>query len=272
MTAQKYESKARLRRQELKEISQPLKPMVKDGLFETLNEAIIECLYKRDGHEVFRTFEAWKKDGFSIVKGSQAFVVWGRPQTMTKPEPKAEGEEEREFFPIAYLFSNKQVVKRGEVAAVVEEPAEVYTTNASEIQIKYNKQNSIAMPSAVHCSQDGYEALKPLYEEFIEHREAFNILLLGRSNNVLGFALISMGGITSTVVDVRIVFQIALKANATRIILSHNHPSGNLKPSDADLQLTRKMVQAGKILDIEVLDHIIITSNGFTSFADKGYM
>lgn len=266
MTAQIYESKAKMRRQALKEISQPLKPLVKVGQFETLNQALIECVYKKDGHQTFRTFEAWKKDGYSIVKGAEAFVVWGMPKTREK---KQEQEEEREFFPIAYLFSNKQVYKREQPTDVVEEPEVLYKT-ANEITVNYTKRKDITMPDKVLSSRDGYEALRPLYNEFIHHREAFNILLLGAGHTVLGFALISMGGITSTVVDVRIIFQLALKANASAIILSHNHPSGSLRPSDQDRAITQKVMEAGKILDIKVLDHIIVTDESYFSFADDG--
>jgi DNA repair protein RadC len=102
--------------------------------------------------------------------------------------------------------------------------------------------------------------------------ENFCVLLLNRANKVLKAVKISDGGITGTVVDPRKVFKIALDNNATSIILGHNHPSGQLTPSDADIQLTKKMKQAGEMLDLPVLDHIIVGDGNYYSFADEGIM
>lgn len=102
--------------------------------------------------------------------------------------------------------------------------------------------------------------------------EEFKILLLRQNNVCIGVSHISSGGISSCVADPRIIFATALKANASSIILAHNHPSGNLTPSSQDMELTNKMTQAGKFLDIKVLDHLIITSDGYSSMADDGYM
>ena len=90
------------------------------------------------------------------------------------------------------------------------------------------------------------------------------------SNKVIYKAQLSKGGITGTVVDIRLVFKMALEHNATSIILTHNHPSGKLLASDADIQITKKLKLAGQQLDITILDHIIITENGFYSFQDEG--
>jgi DNA repair protein RadC len=102
--------------------------------------------------------------------------------------------------------------------------------------------------------------------------ENFCILLLNRANKVLRAVKISDGGITGTVVDPRKVFKIALDNNATSIILGHNHPSGQLAPSDADIKLTRKLKEAGEMLDLPVLDHLIIGDGNYYSFADEGIM
>ncbi len=102
--------------------------------------------------------------------------------------------------------------------------------------------------------------------------ESFCILVLNRANKVLKTVRISDGGITGTVVDPRKVFKIALDNNATSIILGHNHPSGQLTPSDADIQLTKKMKEAGVMLDLPVLDHIIVGDGNYYSFADEGIM
>jgi DNA repair protein RadC len=102
--------------------------------------------------------------------------------------------------------------------------------------------------------------------------ENFCVLLLNRANKVLKTVKISDGGITGTVVDQRKVFKVALDNNATSIILGHNHPSGQLTPSSADIDLTKKMKEAGAVLDLPVLDHIIVGDGNYYSFADEGIM
>lgn len=97
-------------------------------------------------------------------------------------------------------------------------------------------------------------------------------MVLNRNNEVLGICPLSRGGVSGTIVDAKLVFSIALKCNASSIIVAHNHPSGNLKPSDADIKLTKKLKQAAAYLDIQFLDHVIVTKNGYTSFSDKGLM
>lgn len=104
------------------------------------------------------------------------------------------------------------------------------------------------------------------------NHEEFWILLLSRNNKVIAKELISKGGLSGTVADPKIIFSIALQHQASSIILAHNHPSGNLKPSQQDIDLTKKLYQAGKILDINVFDHLIITDDGFLSFADEGLL
>lgn len=104
----------------------------------------------------------------------------------------------------------------------------------------------------------------------IEFFEQFKILLLNQSNKVLGIYEVSSGGISGTVVDLRMIFAAALKANAVSLIMVHNHPSGQTRPSEADKQITRKVKEAGSILDIKLLDHLIITPESYYSFADEG--
>ena len=141
----------------------------------------------------------------------------------------------------------------------------------AEISISYS---SIVKPSQrpkIGSSRDAYEILRDSWSEgSIEHREEFRIMLLNRMNKVLGVFLVSVGGFAGTVCDPKVVFQAALKANASSIILAHNHPSGNLKPSDADLKLTETLKKGGLLLDIAVLDHLILTEEEYLSFADKG--
>lgn len=104
------------------------------------------------------------------------------------------------------------------------------------------------------------------------HHEVFGVLFLNRANKINHFEIISQGGITGTVADPRIILKKALQSNAVSMILCHNHPSGSLKPSKADEELTMKIKQAAKFLDIQVLDHIIVSEEGYFSFADEGIL
>ncbi len=125
-------------------------------------------------------------------------------------------------------------------------------------------------PEKITSSRSVFEIMQPILGE-LPHEE-FWILYLNNSNRILSRAQLSKGGITGTVVDIRIAFRGALEINATGVILVHNHPSGTLKASDADRQITRKMRAAGDNLDIKVLDHVIITERGYMSFADEGML
>lgn len=120
----------------------------------------------------------------------------------------------------------------------------------------------------ITSSKAVFDIMQPLIGE-LPHEE-FWVLFLNNSNKVIYKTQISKGGITGTVVDIRIVFKLALEHNATSIILSHNHPSGKLQASEADIQITKKMKEAGKNLDIQILDHIIITEKSYYSFVDEG--
>ncbi len=102
--------------------------------------------------------------------------------------------------------------------------------------------------------------------------EVFAVLFLNRANKILHFEIVSSGGLTGTVADPRIILKKALETGATSIVLSHNHPSGSLKPSRADEELTQKIRQAAMYLDIKVIDHIIVSDEGYFSFADEGLL
>jgi DNA repair protein RadC len=143
---------------------------------------------------------------------------------------------------------------------------------AAEVKLKYKTKVLSANRTSVKASKDAFELLWNHWDlEQIEHSEEFKILLLNHSNKVLGIANISKGGIAGTVTDIRIIFQYAIKAHASNIILAHNHPSGSSLPSEADIHITKKLVEAGKILDIQVLDHIILCGDKtFISLADEG--
>lgn len=122
----------------------------------------------------------------------------------------------------------------------------------------------------LRSSKDAYNTIGPALID-LTHEE-FWILLLNRANRIISKEQISKGGTAGTVVDAKIVFRIALEKQASSMILCHNHPSGNLRASQADLALTKKLVEAGKQLDIMVLDHLIVTQSGYLSFADEGMM
>jgi DNA repair protein RadC len=120
----------------------------------------------------------------------------------------------------------------------------------------------------ITSSKAVFEIMQPIIGDLLH--EEFWVLYLNNANKVIHKAQLSKGGITGTLVDVRLIFKLALEHNATAIILSHNHPSGKLVASDADKEITKKLKFAGEQLDIKVLDHIIITEKGYFSFQDEG--
>lgn len=124
----------------------------------------------------------------------------------------------------------------------------------------------------VESSQIAYGFLKKQFKpETIELFEEFHIMLLSMSNMVIGHSKIATGGYTGVIADLKMIFSIALKnTNANGIILCHNHPSGKKIPSEADIQLTQRAVEFGKMIELPILDHIIVTADGYYSFADNG--
>ncbi len=122
----------------------------------------------------------------------------------------------------------------------------------------------------INTSKLAFEALKPLLSDL--RVECFYVLLLNTANRLIKIEKISEGGMAGTVVDQRLIFKSAIENNATAVILAHNHPSGQLKPSANDKALTSKFLKAGQILDIPVLDHLIIGNNSYFSFADEGIL
>lgn len=118
-------------------------------------------------------------------------------------------------------------------------------------------------------SNESYGFIKQFYGDDIDIYESFFILLLNRANQTIGYAKISQGGITGTYVDIKIIAKYAVESLASAVILAHNHPSGNTTPSQADKNSTETIKKGLKILDIEVLDHIILTSDSYYSFADN---
>ena len=120
-------------------------------------------------------------------------------------------------------------------------------------------------------SKDAADAFRIFWPAY-EHIEFSYLLMLNRQNQILGYHQLSKGGMTGAVVDVRVIFQVALKASCTSIIIAHNHPSGNLDVSDADRKITNQIKQAGVILDIPLLDLLIMTTDSYLSMADEGLL
>ena len=138
-----------------------------------------------------------------------------------------------------------------------------------EITLKY-KSGKITRKKLLG-SKDTYELLMEMYDsDTLEYIESFIVLYLNKANETIGWQKVSYGGTSSTIADVKVIMSSALLSGAHAIILSHNHPSGNKKPSEADCNLTKKIIKAGKLLDILVLDHLIITQNGYYSFGEEG--
>jgi DNA repair protein RadC len=146
-------------------------------------------------------------------------------------------------------------------------------TRVAEVELVYKTKIKASERPKISSSKDIYELLKQLWDENkMEMQEQFKVILLNRGNRVIGVYEASTGGICGTVADPRLILAAAIKSLAVAVVLSHNHPSGNLKPSRADEELTRKIKEAARYHDVQVLDHVIVTSEGYYSFADEGLL
>ena len=141
--------------------------------------------------------------------------------------------------------------------------------NVSEVKISYETNNKNRKKLKINSSVKIYELMLRNWEQ-VEYRESFKILLLDRANHALGINTVSTGGLSDTTVDVRMILQGALLANSSGIVCCHNHPSGNVKPSFSDDVVTLKIMRAAKVMDIELIDHLIIAKHGYYSYADEG--
>jgi DNA repair protein RadC len=130
------------------------------------------------------------------------------------------------------------------------------------------KTTKIANDEFVRSSSDAFQYFGPMLQD--KEYEEFWVLLLNRNNKIIKPYRVSEGGVSGTVADPKRIFKAALEGNATQLVLCHNHPSGNRQPSAADIKLTERLVYSGKQIDIEVVDHIIVTQGGYYSFADEG--
>ncbi len=141
----------------------------------------------------------------------------------------------------------------------------------SEVQLVYKNRVPYTTRPTIKSSKDAYPLFLGTWDSNkIDLQEQFKVLFLNRCNQALAIAEISCGGITGTVVDTRLILSTALKLHATVLVLCHNHPSGNLSPSVQDEKLTETIKNAAVLLDIRILDHLILSSEGYYSFADEG--
>lgn len=143
----------------------------------------------------------------------------------------------------------------------------------TEVELIYRSKCKASERRSISSSSAAYQALMDSWDmNKIELQEQFKVMLLDRKNGCMGISTVATGGITSCLVDLKIVFATAIKASATKIILAHNHPSGNTVPSLEDKSLTERFAQVGMLLQLPVIDHLIVTKEGYTSFADEGFI
>lgn len=139
----------------------------------------------------------------------------------------------------------------------------------NEIKLSYSRKGNCER--SIASSMDAVKIFREHFDaDELDYRESFFALYLNQANKVLGIKKISESGISSTLVDVRIVLQAALLCNASGIIVAHNHPSGNLNPSSSDIKMTAQIKEASKVMNMTLLDHVILTSDSHFSFADDG--
>ena len=147
-------------------------------------------------------------------------------------------------------------------------------SSVSEISLRYTIK--IKPEAAIRCSKDAFDIFKEKYEALsIDMQEYFFLMLLNKSNKVLGIIKLSEGGVAGTVVDIRYIAALSVMTLSSSVVLCHNHPSGNIKPSQADIDLTRKVKEGLKLLDVALIDHLILPGSltwGYYSFADDGLL
>lgn len=144
--------------------------------------------------------------------------------------------------------------------------------NCAEVSIQYKYSMPYEQRKVIQKSIDAVSVFRPYFADVMETKEFFYALYLNQAGQVTNISKISEGGYNSTVVDVRLILCIGLQTQAAQIIICHNHPSGNTRPSAADQEITTKIKAAAVWCDIKVIDHIIITANSYLSMADAGYM
>ncbi|MDA8972429.1 JAB domain-containing protein [bacterium] len=141
----------------------------------------------------------------------------------------------------------------------------------AEIKVSYSNIIPVESRKKIRTSKQAYDLLIQIWDaDLLELQEEFKVIMLNNANDIIGIYSMSKGGTAGTVVDVKLIFAVALKCNATAIMLAHNHPSGNLKPSIQDIELTNKIKKGSEILGMKILDHLILAKTCYYSFADEG--
>ena len=144
-----------------------------------------------------------------------------------------------------------------------------FKSKLPEITLKYKTGETHKVK--ITKSHDAEEILRTMFDsDILEYCESAIAIFLNRNNNTIGWIKVSQGGLNGTIIDIRMILATALKCGASGLIISHNHPSGNTEPSNCDKSLTKKLKEACAIMDIQLLDHLIITNDSFFSFADNG--
>lgn len=166
---------------------------------------------------------------------------------------------------------------RSNIGTVIDEgnPATVGKTimaRITEVTINYSPRRKPTTLPIIRSSADSENCFRKVWSKRIQHIEEMYLLLIDRANQVTGYMKVSMGGVSSTLVDPKVIFQAALKANSSGIIIAHNHPSGNIRPSENDIRLTRRIREAAGFMEISFLDHLIMTKESYFSFADDGIL
>ena len=150
---------------------------------------------------------------------------------------------------------------------------ELIRSKVAEVELVYKSKVKSSERIQISGSKDSYDVFSALWnDDELELREQFKAIYLNRANKIVGFYEVSSGGITATIADTRLILKAALDLLACSMLIAHNHPSGNLKPSKADEELTQKIKVAAEFHDIKLLDHIILSDQGYYSFADEGIL
>jgi len=122
----------------------------------------------------------------------------------------------------------------------------------------------------IQSSADAYDYMKQFYSDDIEIYESMFLLLLNKANTTIGWVKLSQGGVAGTVIDIKLIAKYAVESLASSVVIAHNHPSGNIQPSNADINITKKVSDALKLFDVTLLDHLIVTIDNYYSMADEG--
>jgi DNA repair protein RadC len=226
----------------------------------------------------FATLKTWAEDdrpreklfkqGRQVLTDSELLAILIRTGTKSKTAVDVAKE---------ILFENKNDLNEVAKLSVAQlckfpgmGPVKAITIVAALELGRRKKEKESTKRKGINTSKDGYDEVFPFLADLVH--EEFVVLMLNRANEVVKKLKLSKGGVGGTVVDQKIIFKEAIENLASGIILAHNHPSGNLKPSKEDLSITKKLKLAGEMLEIKVLDHIIVAGNDYFSFADEGLL